>query len=143
MPGPGEPLAPSLADIRLHPIKGMDPISVPEARIGPNGGLELDRVWALYSLDGNWVNGKRAPAIHLLRAEYDSTISSVTASVSPGAANPKKLQPAKFGFPSEFEPAPVWFTEYFGQQVIVRHGPQGGPDYEHATAPTFSSPPSL
>src|ERR1700675_3805687 len=42
-----------LANIRLHPIKGLDPVSVPEARIGPNGGLELDRVWALFSLDGN------------------------------------------------------------------------------------------
>src|SRR5258707_4576665 len=143
MPGPGEPLAPSLADIRLHPIKGLDPISVPEARIGPNGGLELDRVWALYSLDGNWVNGKRAPAIHLLRAEYDSAISSVTVSVSPGAANLKKLQPAKFDFPSEFEPAAAWFTEYFGQQVIVRHVPQGVPDDDQATGPTIVSTASL
>ena len=132
-----------LANIRLHPIKGLDPASVREARIGPNGGLELDRVWALYSLDGNWVNGKRAPAIHLLRAEYDSAISSVTVSVSPGAANPKKLQPAKFDFPSEFEHAAAWFTEYFGQQVIVRHVPQGAPDDDQATGPTVVSTASL
>jgi len=133
-----------LANIRLHPIKGLDPVSVPEARIGPNGGLELDRVWALYSLDGNWVNGKRAPAIHLLRAEYDSAISSVTVSVSGGgAANPKKLQPAKFDFPSGFDHAAFWFTEYFGQQVIVRHVPQGAPDDDQATGPTIVSTASL
>src|SRR6266481_1433163 len=129
----GTPRTAWLVNIRLHPIKGLDPVSVPEARIGPNGGLELDRVWALYSLDGNWVNGKRAPAIHLLRAEYDSTISAVTVSVSPGAANLKKLQPAKFDFPSEFERAAAWFSEYFGQQVIVRHVPQGAPDDDQAT----------
>ena len=46
-----------LANIRLHPIKGLDPVSVREARIGPNGGLELDRVWALFSVDGQWING--------------------------------------------------------------------------------------
>ena len=52
-------LIPILTDIRLHPIKGLDPVSVPQARIGPNGGLELDRAWALFSMDGNWINGKR------------------------------------------------------------------------------------
>ena len=28
---------------------------VPEWRIGPSGGLALDRTWALYSVDGRWV----------------------------------------------------------------------------------------
>src|SRR6266481_4184876 len=69
--------SPRLAGIRLHPIKALDPISVNEARIGPNGGLELDRVWALFSADGKWINGKRAPAIHLIRATYKPDLSSV------------------------------------------------------------------
>ena len=70
--------APRLANIRLHPIKALDPVSVNEARIGPNGGLELDRVWALYSADGRWVNAKRTAAMHLIRAAYAPDISSVT-----------------------------------------------------------------
>src|SRR5262249_25084107 len=32
-----------------HPIKSLDAIEVSEARIGPNGGLEHDRAWALYA----------------------------------------------------------------------------------------------
>ena len=52
-------VSPRLAIIQLHPIKALDPVQVKEARIGPGGGLEFDRVWALYSADGQWVNGKR------------------------------------------------------------------------------------
>src|ERR1700692_4397879 len=89
-----------LANIRLHPIKGLDPVSVPEARIGPNGGLELDRVWALFSLDGNWVNGKRNPSIHHIRAEYDPQVSMVTLTVSADAHKNGRLKAARFSFPS-------------------------------------------
>ncbi len=67
---------------RLHPVKALDPVSVAEARIGPNGGLELDRAWALYSVDGQWINAKRTAAVHLIRAAYASDLTSATLSVS-------------------------------------------------------------
>jgi len=60
-----------LAEIRLHPIKSLDAVSVRESRIGPGGGLEFDRVWALYSADGRWVNGKSTPAIHQIYSSND------------------------------------------------------------------------
>ena len=72
---------PCLANIRLHPIKALDPVYVKEARIGPGGGLALDRAWALHSVDGQWVNGKRTAAVHLIRAAYALDISAVTLSV--------------------------------------------------------------
>jgi len=50
---------PRLANIRLHPIKSLDPVHVKQSRVGAGGGLEFDRAWALYSADGQWVNGKR------------------------------------------------------------------------------------
>src|SRR5258708_28084134 len=71
-------LLPRLTGIRLHPIKSLDPVSVHEARIGPSGGLEHDRAWALFSVDGRWVNGKRTAAMHLIRATYAADLSSVT-----------------------------------------------------------------
>jgi len=77
-----------LANIRLHPIKALDAVSVNEARIGPAGGLELDRVWALSSVDGRWVNGKRTAAVHLIRAAYAPDISSVTLTVPGPARHP-------------------------------------------------------
>jgi len=134
------PLTPRLAGIRLHPIKSLDPVSVGEARIGPNGGLELDRIWALYSVDGKWINGKRAPAIHLIRAEYASDVSSVTVSAP---TSPRKIKPAKFAFPAEYERAAKWFSEYFEQEVIVRYAREGFPDDGLVPGPTIVSTASL
>jgi len=132
-----------LANIRLHPIKGLDPVSVPEARIGPNGGLELDRVWALFAVDGTWINGKRKPAIHLIRAEYDPQVSMVTLAAPHGALKNGNGRPARFAFPSDFERAAEWFSDYFDQRVIVRHIPEGVPDDGLAPGPTIVSTASL
>src|SRR5258708_13019954 len=78
------PVSARLANIRLHPIKSLDPLLVKETRLGPGGGLEFDRAWALYSVDGQWVNGKRTAPIHLIRAAHAPDASSVTLP-SPGA----------------------------------------------------------
>src|SRR5580765_1544053 len=111
----GDLLTAWLANLRLHPIKALDSVSVPEARIGSNGGLEFDRVWVLFSVDGKWINAKQNAAIHHLRAEYDPLLSSVTLAVSNGAGRAAKLKPARFAFPSDHDRAAAWFSEYFGQ----------------------------
>ena len=140
---PGEPRTAWLANIRLHPIKGLDPVSVPEARIGTNGGLELDRVWVLLSVDGQWINGKRATAIHHIRAEYDPLVSMVTLAVASHSTKNKKLKSASFAFPCDHDRAASWFSEYFDQTIIVRHVPEGVPDAGLATGPTIVSTASL
>ncbi len=132
-----------LANIRLHPIKGLDPVSVPEARIGSNGGLELDRVWAMFAVDGTWINGKRNPAIHLIRAEYDPQVSMVTLAAPREALKNGGGKAARFAFPSDFERAAEWFSDYFDQRVIVRHIPEGVPDDGLASGPTIVSTASL
>jgi uncharacterized protein len=137
-----------LANIRLHPIKGLDPVSVPEARIGPNGGLQLDRVWVLFTVDGKWINGKNNPEIHHIRAEYDPQVSCATLRVDGNAANggggrAASLKPIKLAFPSDLERAAAWFSEYFGRTVIVRHIPEGAPDDGLAPGPTIVSTASL
>jgi uncharacterized protein len=129
-----------LANIRLHPIKSLDPVSVPYACIGPNGSLELDRVWALYSVDGRWVNGKRTPAIHLIRANYTPDVASVRLSV-PGDC--RKIPEREFAFPHDHEAAAEWFSVYFEQQIVVRYAREGFPDDEVASGPTIISTASL
>lgn len=131
---------PRLAGIRLHPIKSLDPVCVREARIGPAGGLELDRVWALYSIDGRWVNGKRTPAIHSIRAAFASGLASVKLSV-PGDS--RKIPAREFPFPGGNEAAAEWFSVYFEQQIIVRYGREGLPDDTVASGPTIISTASL
>jgi uncharacterized protein YcbX len=131
---------PRLANIRLHPIKSLDPVFVSEARIGPNGGLELDRAWALYAADGRWVNGKRTAAMQLIRAAYPSDISSVTLSV-PG--DRRNIPTRTFAFPRDTEEASEWFSVYFEQAVTVRYAREGQPDDGLAPGPTIVSTASL
>jgi len=135
-----ERITPHLANIRLHPIKALDPISVNEARIGPNGGLELDRVWALYSADGRWVNAKRTAAMHLIRAAYALDTSSVTLTV-PG--DRRDIPAMTFAFPGDPEGAAEWFSMYFEQAIQVRYTREGFPDDGLAAGPTIVSTPSL
>jgi MOSC domain-containing protein len=132
--------APRLANIRLHPIKALDPVSVNEARIGPNGGIELDRVWALYSADGRWVNGKRTAAMHLIRAAYAPDLRSVTLTV-PG--DRRDIPAMTFAFPNDTEGAAEWFSVYFEQSIQVRYTREGFPDDGLAAGPTIVSTASL
>jgi uncharacterized protein len=131
---------PRLSGIRLHPIKSLGPVSVSEARIGPGGGLERDRAWALYSVDGRWVNGKRTATMHLIRATYAPDLSSVTLTV-PG--DRRNIPARTFPFPGGTEDAAEWFSVYFEQQILVRHAPEGFPDDTIANGPTIISTASL
>ena len=132
--------APRLINIRLHPIKSLEPVSVPEARISPSGGLALDRAWALYSVDGKWVNGKRTPAIHLIRATYSPDLREVTLSV-PG--DRREIPTRTFAFPGAYEDAAEWFSVFFEQQILVRCSENGFPDDPIANGPTIVSTASL
>jgi len=132
--------APRISGIRLHPIKSLDPVSVSEARIGPGGGLEHDRAWALFSVDGRWVNAKRTAAMHLIRATYAPDLRSVTLAV-PG--DRRNIPARTFPFPSGNEDAAEWFSVYFEQQLIVRHSAEGFPDDNIANGPTIVSTASL
>ena len=132
--------SPRLVNIRLHPIKSLDPVFVPEARISPSGGLALDRAWALYSVDGKWVNGKRTQAIHLIRANYSPDLREVTLSV-PG--DRREIPTRTFAFPGAHEEAAEWFSVFFDQQIIVRYSENGFPDDTIASGPTIVSTASL
>jgi hypothetical protein len=129
-----------LANIRLHPIKSLDPVYVNEARIGPAGGVELDRAWALYTPDNRWVNGKRTPAIFAIRANFAPDLKSVTLSV-PGDG--RQVPPREFAFPGDHEEAAEWFSVYFDQRIIVRNSANGFPDDPDANGPTIISTASL
>jgi uncharacterized protein len=129
-----------LAGIRLHPIKSLDPVSLTQARIGPGGGLEHDRAWALFSVDGRWVNGKRTAAMHLIRATYAPDLTSVTLAV-PG--DRRNIPARTFPFPGGTEDAAEWFSVYFEQQILVRYSPEGFPDDNVANGPTIISTASL
>ncbi len=129
-----------LAQIRVYPIKSLDPISVAESAIGPAGGLQNDRGWALYSVDGQWVNAKRTAAIHLIRAAYAPDISSVTLSVPNDSRN---IPTCTFAFPWAHAEASEWLSMFFEQKITVRYDANGFPDDSIASGPTVISTASL
>lgn len=100
----------------------------------------MDRAWALYSVDGKWVNGKRTPAVHVIRASYAPDLASVTLAVP---TDRRRIPPRTFAFPSEYENAAEWFSVFFEQQIIVRSSELGFPDDTLANGPTIVSTASL
>jgi len=136
----GSVIEPRLANIRLHPIKSLDPVSVTETRIGASGGLELDRAWALYTVDNRWVNGKRTPAMLRIRAEFAADLSGVTLSAPD---DERSIAPLRVAFPQDTDAAAEWFSVYFEQRIIVRHSRNGYPDDAIANGPTIISTASL
>jgi len=134
------PILPRLAHIQIHPIKSLDPVEVPAAAIGPAGSLQFDRAWAIYSLDGRLISATREPALHLIRATYESCFARVTL----GAPNDRRNIPiAAFAFPTDTVPAAEWFTKFLGYAVMVRHDSNGIPDDLIANGPTVISTASL
>ena len=131
---------PALSRIQIHPIKSLDPVEVQSSRIGPGGGLEYDRAWALFTADGKWLNAKRTAAMHLIRALYAPDLSAVTLSV-PGDG--RNIPTQTLQFPGDITPAAEWFTNYFERPIIVRHAAEGFPDDPIASGPTIVSTASL
>jgi uncharacterized protein YcbX len=131
---------PRLARIRIHPIKSLDPVEVPETRIGPNGGLEHDRAWALFSVEGQKVNAKRAAALHLIRTKYSPDLSAVTLSV-PGDS--RGIPSIELAFPAAHERAAQWFSVFFERPIRVHCSADGFPDDVEATGPTVVSTATL
>ncbi|MGE3637898.1 MAG: MOSC domain-containing protein [Pirellulales bacterium] len=66
-----------LRRITIYPIKSLDGVEVGAACVLPSGALENDRRFALVDAEGKCVNGKRTPAIHAIRAEYDLAAMAV------------------------------------------------------------------
>jgi MOSC domain-containing protein len=132
--------SPILTKIRLHPIKALDPVSVSEASISPSGGLARDRAWALYSVDGKWVNGKRTSLVHHIRAAYSPDAREVKLSVP---TDGREIPERTFAFPEAFEEAAEWFSVFFEQHIIVRYSEGGFPDDPIANGPTIVSTATL
>ncbi len=131
---------PTLSRIRLHPIKSLGPIDVSSASIGPKGGLELDRAWAILASDGRWINGKRTKEVDGVRARFAPDLQSVELAAREGHPG---LASATFAFPADTVGATRWFSQYFQEPVNVLYAREGFPDDDLAHGPTIVSTASL
>ncbi|MEP6961173.1 MAG: MOSC N-terminal beta barrel domain-containing protein [Acidobacteriota bacterium] len=118
--------------IHLHPIKGLDPVRVEEARVTASGALELDRRWALVDGKGRFVNGKNRPGIHTIRAEYSVPGLEVS------------LEGRTFSLSREGNAIAAWFSERLSEPLEWRENVEAGfPDDTEASGPTFVSAASI
>jgi uncharacterized protein YcbX len=109
----------------VHPIKGLDPVRLDEAFVLARGALEFDRRWAMVDAHGHFVNGKRRPAVHSVRAEYDLAKREVA------------LNGQMFSLAHEGETIAKWFSELLGDPVEWRENVEAGfPDDTDSPGPT-------
>ena len=110
---------PTLARIRVHPIKALDPVELDRVRVSPAGGLDGDRVYAMVTPGGEYVNGKRTDAVHHLFTDVDLDAMSVTIGVR------EESHPRLFDLDDERDALADWLAEHFGYEVGVEHAPGG------------------
>jgi len=123
---------PYLGTISIHPIKSLGPIFVPSARIVECGGLEHDREFALFDAEGKYINGKRNPKVHQLRATIDWKDATVFIKIRTEA------ETHAFHLHKEICKLEGWLTEYFGMAVSWKRNSRGGyPDDTKAPGPTI------
>lgn len=125
---------PVIERLTVYPIKSMDGVDVDSAEISPGGALRNDRRFALRNEEGRFINGKKYPLIHKLRASFNEDISTVTFSSAEFASSPV------------FELAPSnkllseWLNDYFSLKVtFIENNESGFPDDLNAYGPTITS----
>ena len=127
---------PTLRRITLFPIKSLDGCKVAAATVLPSGGLQHDRRWAIVDADGVFINGKRSPSLHRIRAEYGDNVQSVELAA--------KGQRQSFRLPDEAKEIGRWLELLFGVECRLVEDRTGGfPDDDAAPGPTIISTATL
>ena len=62
---------PVVKQITIYPVKSLDGIALPKAKMGTGGSLEHDREFAIVDAQGKFVNGKSNALVHSLRSTVD------------------------------------------------------------------------
>lgn len=124
--------------IALYPLKSLDGIDVPRAKVLPSGSLEWDRRWAMIDGLGNFVNAKRTPRIHELAAEFDLPRNQITVRHRDQAAA------ATFSLIDQTAELSRWLSQFFGIDIqLIENADVGHPDDLQAPGPTILSTESL
>jgi uncharacterized protein YcbX len=156
-----------IAELVAYPLKSNDGVALDRAELGAAGALRGDRTYALVEAgvdpheasvggSGGYVNGKREPAVHGLRASYeladstdatptdatptDATPTAVTLSRPARAETETDADERRFALPDESDALEAWVGDYLGYAVDLVREPDGGlPDDRVANGPTVVS----
>jgi uncharacterized protein YcbX len=128
---------PSLARIRLYPIKSLDPLEVDEVVVLRDAGLAHDREFCLLDENGVIVNSKRlGEQLIPIRSEVDLGLGELTLHAN-GTGQVFRLA-------DDSGEIDGWFSSRLGQPVTLARNSQGGfPDDPEASGPTLVSTATL
>jgi uncharacterized protein YcbX len=130
-------MIPTLAGIRIFPIKALDALVLNECALLPGGALAGDRRFAMLDADGNHLNGKRHPGVHAIRARYPAAADAV---VLTAPDRPER----RFALDGDLAPLEDWLSGALGQPIrLGRDDARGFPDDRKASGPTVVSTASL
>jgi uncharacterized protein YcbX len=122
---------PQLSRISVYPVKSLDGIDVATSDFMPGGGLRNDRRFALRDEQGHYVNGKRFPTLHALRAAFADDLSTITLSAAGAASETFRLAAGNAGLER-------YFSDCFGLRVVVVEDAEFGfPDDLDSPGPTI------
>jgi uncharacterized protein YcbX len=110
----------TLTHIAIYPIKALDAATPDRVAVTPGGGLAGDRAYALYD-DEDYVNGRRTPAVHSVRASYSSDRRPATIRLST-ADRPART----FDIETDGAAIATWLGDHLGRDVELRGGRSGG-----------------
>lgn len=128
---------PSLSRITIYPIKSLDGYQVDAANLMPTGPIVGDRRWAIVDPMRQFVNGKRTPAIHLIRATFCNDAATVT-------FHHPNLESLSCELPAAVDRAGEWLSEAIGRKcLLIENQSIGFPDDADASGPTLVSVSSL
>jgi len=126
-----------LSRIDLFPIKSLDGVSTPEARISSAGTLEHDRIYAIVDAAGFYLNGKRTERVHLIRTTFAEDYREAHFWIQ-GEVHKQRFV---LGEPSSIN---RWLTDFFGFAAHLICDPTSGfADDRVASGPTIVSEASL
>ena len=67
----------TISRINIYPIKSFPGVAVSSSRVLSSGALEWDRRLALVDPGGDFINFKRVPELHMIRADYQLDVPTV------------------------------------------------------------------
>ncbi|MHC5599684.1 MAG: MOSC domain-containing protein [Nostoc sp.] len=131
-------MTPYLAKILLYPVKSLDGVEVENARVLASGALQHDREFAIFDEQGKFVNGKRHPKIHLLRAQFALLNRTISLQI-PGCKSQQI-----FHLEDEQQALEATLSNFFEFAVTLRQNSlMGFPDDTRSLGPTVISTATL
>ena len=127
-----------LSKILIFPIKSLAPIALNEVEISAGGALKGDREFAMFDQSGKYVNAKRYPKIHRIRAKYELSDRLVHLQIQ------AQQEVSTFHLDRDRIELTDWLSKFFEQPVELRQNVNNGfPDDPEAWGATVISEETL